>query len=60
MASALRVLALLLLLALLELLSVLSVLPDIPLPAGKLRHGNQLATVSAGKIFWRQGNGQQT
>ena len=57
MASALRVLALLLLLALLALLSVL---PDIPRPAGKLRHGNQSATVRAGKIFWRRGNGQQT
>ena len=57
MASAFPVLALL---SLLALLSVLMVLPDIPRPAGKLLHGNQSATVRAGKIFWRQGNGQQT
>ena len=57
MASAFPVLALL---SLLALLSVLLVLPDIPRPAGKLRHGNQSATVRAGKIFWRRGNGQQT
>ena len=60
MASAFPVLALLLLLALLSVLSVLLVLPYIPRPAGKLRHGNQSATVRAGKIFWRRGNGQQT